>query len=47
MHERKSPDADFGPIFTCINGIQFNHLKYGDRYFYSHGNETGSFTPGL
>jgi peroxidase len=45
ISERKVPDADIGPTAACIVGIQFYHLKYGDRYFYSHGYQTGSFTP--
>lgn len=45
ISERKFPDADIGPTAACIVGIQFYHLKYGDRYFYSHGYQTGSFTP--
>lgn len=27
-------------------GLQFNAAKLGDRYFYSHYGQTGSFTPG-
>ena len=45
ISERKFPDADIGPTAACIVGIQFYHLKFGDRYFYSHGYQTGSFTP--
>jgi len=45
ISERKFPDADVGPTGACIIGIQYYHLKYGDRYFYSHGYQTGSFTP--
>ena len=46
LYERKAIDADIGPTFACIVGIQFYHLKFGDRYFYSHKDEAGSFTPG-
>lgn len=45
VSERKFPDADVGPTASCILGIQYYHLKFGDRYFYSHGYQTGSFTP--
>ena len=45
ISERKFPDADVGPTASCILGIQYYHLKYGDRYFYSHGYQTGSFSP--
>jgi peroxidase len=45
MSEKKFPDADVGPTFACILGIQYYHLKFGDRYFVTHGHQTGSFTP--
>lgn len=45
VSERKFPDADIGPTGACITGIQYYHLKFGDRYFYSHGYQTGSFSP--
>ena len=41
----KFPDASVGPTFACILGIQYYHLKFGDRFFYSHGFQAGSFTP--
>lgn len=46
ISEHKFPDADVGPTFACVLGIQYYHLKFGDRYFFSHGHQTGSFTPG-
>ena len=46
ISERKYPDADIGPTGACIAGIQFYHAKFGDRYFYSHGHQSGSMTPG-
>lgn len=44
LYERKAIDADIGPTFACIVGIQFYHLKFGDRYFYTHSDQAGSFT---
>lgn len=41
----KFPDASVGPTFARIIGIQLYGLKFGDRYFYSHGYQAGSFTP--
>ncbi|CAL8121178.1 unnamed protein product [Orchesella dallaii] len=36
-----------GPTLVCIQGIQFQRLMKGDRFFFTHGNDTGvSFTPG-
>ena len=46
ISERKFDKAAFGPTFACLTGIQFHHLKYGDRFYFEHGNEAGSFTLG-
>ncbi|XP_037049721.1 peroxidase-like isoform X2 [Bradysia coprophila] len=43
-YERKIVDALVGPTFACIIGIQFHNVKYGDRFFYEHGNQAGSFS---
>lgn len=40
------PGAALGPTFTCIIGIQMYNFKYGDRFWFEHGNEAGSFRPG-
>lgn len=45
ISERHFPGADIGPTFACINGIQYYHLKFGDRYFFEHGGQAGSFAP--
>lgn len=41
--ERKAGDALVGPTFASIIGLQFHNVKYGDRFFYEHGSQTGSF----
>lgn len=43
MAERHFPGADIGPTFACVNGIQYYHLKFGDRYYFEHANQAGSF----
>lgn len=44
LAERPNQGAVVGPTFTCIVGVQFYHLKYGDRFYFEHGGQTGSFT---
>ena len=36
-----------GPTFSCIVAENFATLKTTDRFFYEHGGQSGSFTPGL
>lgn len=45
LAERHFPGADTGPTFACVNGIQYYHLKFGDRYYFEHGGQAGSFNP--
>ena len=47
LAEYPLPGAAVGPTFTCIIGIQFYNLKYGDRFWFEHKNQIGSFTPGM
>lgn len=42
-YERKISDALVGPTFATIIGIQFRNAKYGDRFFYEHGEQVSSF----
>ncbi|XP_054163287.1 peroxidase-like [Oppia nitens] len=44
VSERRISDAAFGPTFACINGIQFYHFKFGDRFYFEHGYQPGSFS---
>lgn len=39
-------DGIVGPLFACIMGIQFNHLKFGDSFYFEHGGQAGSFNEG-
>ncbi|XP_077497453.1 chorion peroxidase-like [Amblyomma americanum] len=46
LAERKLPLSMVGPTFSCMIGPMFRRLKFGDRFFYEHGGQAGSFTPG-
>ena len=46
LAEYPLPGAAVGPTFTCIIGIQFYNLKFGDRFWFEHGYQLSSFTPG-
>lgn len=42
-YERKVEGAVVGSTFASIIGLQFHNLKFGDRFFYEHANQDGSF----
>lgn len=42
--ENPLPDGICGPTAACIIGLQFNRLKFGDRFYFEHRNQAGSFT---
>lgn len=46
LTEYRIPGAIVGPTFACLVGSGFKALKYGDRFFYEHAYQAGSFTPG-
>ena len=39
-------DGLTGATFNCIKAKQFKSLKDGDRFFFTHQNQAGSFTSG-
>lgn len=43
-YERKIHGAVVGPTFANIIAIQFHNAKYGDRFFYEHAEQIGSFS---
>ena len=46
LAEYPLPGAAVGPTFTCMIGIQMYNLKFGDRFWFEHRDQAGSFTPG-
>lgn len=44
MAERPLQGALLGPTFTCLIKEQLWRTRTGDRYFYSHPDEAGSFS---
>lgn len=46
LAEDPLPGAVLGPTFSCIVAGVFEALKFGDRFFYEHGNQAGSFAAG-
>ncbi|XP_060870430.1 peroxidase-like [Metopolophium dirhodum] len=45
MLEKLKPGSSLGHTFQCISGEMFFRWKFGDRFFYEFGNQTGSFRP--
>ncbi|XP_070397551.1 chorion peroxidase-like [Dermacentor albipictus] len=46
LAEHTLPLSMVGPTFACLIGPMFRRLKFGDRFYYEHGGQAGSFTPG-
>lgn len=46
LSEHPLPGAIVGPTFACLVADEFKALKFGDRFYYEHGDQAGSFTPG-
>ena len=47
VSERHAKGALVGPTFQGILADQFQKLKRGDRFFYSHDGQPSSFTSGI
>ncbi|XP_015795696.1 peroxidase isoform X1 [Tetranychus urticae] len=45
LAEYPLPGAAVGPTFTCIIGIQMYNLKFGDRFWFEHRDQAGTFSP--
>jgi peroxidase len=43
--ESPAAGALTGETFTCLNALQFQFLREGDRFFFTHTDQAGSFTP--
>ena len=51
LKEESLPGTQLGPVFSCITGMEFYRLKYGDRFYFENpspqnGPNTG-FTEGI
>lgn len=45
LAEKKAEGALVGPTAVCLWGREFYNKKFGDRYFFEQGAQSGSFTP--
>ncbi|KAK4320758.1 hypothetical protein Pmani_008413, partial [Petrolisthes manimaculis] len=46
VSERPLPGSMVGPTFSCLIGITFKELRYGDRFWYENHGFPSEFTPG-
>ncbi|KAH6922514.1 hypothetical protein HPB50_015254 [Hyalomma asiaticum] len=46
LSETRLEGAELGATFACGVARQFRLLKYGDRFYYEHANQSGSFSDG-
>jgi len=46
VSEKKTNANRMGPTFACLTALQFYYTKFGDRFFYEHKEQAGSFTKG-
>jgi len=46
MTENKEEGSLLGPTLNCVLGLQFQHLKFGDRFWYETSDFPANFTPG-
>jgi len=45
VSERPLPGSMVGPTYSCLIGLSFKDLRYGDRYWYENPNQPSSFSP--
>eukprot|EP00092_Neocalanus_flemingeri_P031318 GFUD01034014.1.p1 GENE.GFUD01034014.1~~GFUD01034014.1.p1 ORF type:complete len:382 (+),score=48.06 GFUD01034014.1:952-2097(+) len=44
LAETHAPGSIVGPLFKCLLGKQYHNTKFGDRFFFTHTDQAGSFT---
>lgn len=44
LAEKPIKDGIIGPTFGCLIAEQFHNLKFGDRFYYEHCKQAGSFS---